>query len=70
MFQFFDFLVNITTTIVEFVIGLFDMLRFAIAFIVQGVVYALVYINYLPKWVLPFACAVIAWSVLCFIINR
>ena len=57
-------------TVVGFVLNLFKMLGFIIAFIAQGVVYAGTCIMYLPPWVLPFVLAVIGFSVVMFILNR
>ena len=70
MFAFFDFIVDLITTAVDFVVNLFKMLLFMITFIVQGVVYVGTCLVYLPAWVLPFVTAVIAFSVIMFLINR
>lgn len=70
MFKFFEIIITMLETIVGFVLNLFEMLGFMIAFIAQGVVYATTCIMYLPSWVLPFVLAVIGFSVVMFILNR
>lgn len=70
MFKFFEIIITMLETIVGFVLNLFKMLGFIIAFIAQGVVYAGTCIMYLPPWVLPFVLAVIGFSVVMFILNR
>ena len=70
MFDFFDFITNFVETIVQFIINLFDMILFIITFIIQGVGYVGTCIIYLPPWVMPFITAVIAFSVIMFLINR
>lgn len=70
MFKFFEIIITMLETVVGFVLNLFEMLGFIIAFIVQGVVYATTCIMYLPPWVLPFVLAVIGFSVVMFILNR
>ena len=70
MFKFFDVIITFLTTIVNFILNLFEMIGYVIAFIAQGLVYATAVILYLPSWVLPFVLAVIGFSVIMFIINR
>lgn len=70
MFAFFDFIVDLISTAVDFVVNLFKMLLFMITFIVQGFAYVGTCLVYLPPWVLPFISAVIAFSVIMFLINR
>lgn len=70
MFAFFDFITELVNTIVQFVINLFDMLLYMITFVVQGFAYVGTAIVYLPSFVLPFVTAVIAFSVIMFLINR
>lgn len=70
MFAFFDFVIELITTVVNFVINLFEMIVYFITFVVQGVAYVGTCIVYLPSWVLPFITAVIAFSVITFLINK
>ena len=70
MFKFFEIIITMLETVVGFVLNLFKMLGFIIAFIAQGAVYAGTCIMYLPPWVLPFVLAVIGFSVVMFILNR
>lgn len=70
MFKFFDTIIDIISTIINFVINLFEMIGYMLGFIVQGVAWLTASVAYLPAWVLPFVTAVIAFSVIMFIINR
>lgn len=67
---FFDIIITLFETVVNFVLNTFKMLGFVISFIAQGFVYTVQIIAYLPPWVLPFVLAVIGFSVVMFIINR
>lgn len=70
MFDVFEFIINLLIHIGEFFMNLIETLIFAIGFIFQGVLYVFTIITYLPPWVMPFVVAVIAWTIVLFIINK
>ena len=70
MFNFFDTIVSFLQTVVTFIANMILTLIYAIDFVFEGVTYAFTCIAFLPPWLLAFVTAVIAWSILTFLINR
>lgn len=70
MFTFFQTILGILDTVLLFILDIFSMLGFMINYIFQGFGYAVSCLMFLPPWVLPFVTAVIAFSVIMFLLNR
>lgn len=70
MFAFFDTIINILSTAINFVINLVKMIGYLLGYIVQGVAWVTAALAYMPAWVLPFVTAMVAFSVILFLVNR
>ena len=70
MFNFFESIAGIFGTIVDYVVGLFEMLLNLIKLIFKTQTFLLDIITSLPPFLLPFALVIIALAILYQILNK
>ena len=70
MFQFFDWIINLISSIINFVVSFFKMLVQIITFIVAGFAYVGTVTAYLPTFALAPLLALVGYSVIVTLINK
>ena len=70
MFQFFESVAGIFGTVVDYIVGLFEMLINLIKFIFKAQSFLLEVINSLPPFLLPFAIVTVAIVILFQVLNK
>lgn len=70
MFEFFDTILNFLKTVIDIVVGMFEMLVYVITYIVQGIFYISTCAGYLPSWVAAFILPIVSYVVIITMINK
>ena len=70
MFKFFESVAGILGTVVDYVVGLFDMVLNLVKLIFKAQTFLIDIITSLPPFLLPFALVMIALAILFQILNK
>lgn len=70
MFKFFEAIAGFISTIVNFVVNLFEMLVLVITNIARSIAWLIACISYLPHWLVAFVVVPISLAVVFQIINK
>ncbi len=70
MFKFFEAIAGFISTIVNFVVNLFEMLVLIITNIARSIAWLIACISYLPPWLVAFVIVPISLAVVFQIINK
>lgn len=70
MFSFFDSIAAIFTTIVNFIVGVIEMIRHLIGIIVKGTLFLFALLPNLPPYCMTFLTVTIALAILIQLLNK
>lgn len=70
MFQFFESIASIFTTVVNFIINAVEMVVMVVLNVGRGITWLFACLSYLPPWLVAFVAVPICWAVVLQILNK